>query len=249
MNTNTNSATDATNNESGLISQKAEKVNNISQAGMTGNQHIRGGTEPVQSRYESGTPPVRPRDQAEIPPGSRKAAILQKWLESCSTTEPAASIPKKQPNPNPATHSKLDDLPPEVFAEVLHLIETKTFDEALVHVTARPPHGLGIQTSRSSLERLHKRHRAAMIARQRDDSAEAAAEILKSATVSDEDFSRTTVHLLRFHLLRHAMTDKTSPDQMFMLSRVLDRLRAGDFTERRLRLAESRVEKPSSKSP
>jgi hypothetical protein len=108
---------------------------------------------------------------------------------------------------------------------------------------------MGIQTSRSSLERLSKRHHAAMLARQRDDSAEAASEILKNASASDEDFSRTTVHLLRFHLLRHAMTDKTSPDQMFMLSRVLDRLRAGDFTERRLRLAESKAEKPTSKSP
>lgn len=249
MNTNSNIDGNRSITVANGLSEKVEKGNTSSDAGMTGNQHLRAGTEPVQSRYEPGTQPVLSRDEAEISAGSPNVPMIQKWIASCPPQQANSTLPKKKLPPNPATHSALDDLPPDVLSRVLHLIETKTFDEALVQVTARPPYGLGIQTSRSSLERLWKRHRAAIIARQRDDSAEAAAQILKNAAVSEEEFARTTVHLLRFHLLRHAMTEKTTADEMFMLSRVLDRLRAGDFTERRLRLAESKMQKSQSTSP
>ena len=200
---------------------KDEEVYKLQKGEMTGFQHLTAGTEPVQSRDEAGT--------------------------SAGTATSAS--PKKNPRPNPATHSQLDDLPPAVYAKLLRLIETKTFDEAIEAATAPPPHGLGLHTSRSSLERLAKRHRASLIARQRDDSAEAVSEILKNATASDEEFSRAAIHLMRFHLLRHAMVPRTSSDEMFMLSRVLDRLRAADFAERRLRLAESKIQKTDPKSP
>jgi hypothetical protein len=200
---------------------KEEKIYNPPEGEMTGFQHLKAGTEPVQSRDEAGTH----AGTANVPPSP------------------------KNTRPNPATHSKLDDLPPEVYAKLLRLIETKTFDEAIDAATAPRPHGLGIQTSRSSLERLAKRHRASLIARQRDDSAAALSEILKNAAATDEEFARAAVHLMRFHLLRHAMAERTDDDKMLMLSRVLDRLRAADFAERRLRLAESKLQKTEPKSP
>jgi hypothetical protein len=205
-----------------VVSRSNEvKVYNSPEGEMTGFQHVKAGTEPVQSR-----------DDADTPAGTDSAA---------SST--------KNSRPNPATHSQLDDLPPDIYAKLLNLIETKTFDEAIEAATAPPPRGLGIRTSRSSLERLAKRHRASLIARQRDDSAAAVSEILKNATTSDEEFTKAAVHLMRFHLLRHAMVQKTSADEMFMLSRVLDRLRAADFAERRLRLAEAKLQKTDAKSP
>ena len=204
-----------------------EKLNVDVVSDVPGFQPLAAGTEPAQSRYEGGTKAVQTQGEA----GTSRHPIE-------SPTGPKPASPRKS---NPATHSKLDDLPPEVLAKIIHLLETKTFDAAVLEVTSAEPYGLGIKTSRSSLERLFDRHRTAQLVRDEEESTTHILDLAKNSSASEEQISRTTIRFLRHRLLKKSMSNRSSSAEILALAKSLDRLQAVDLAERRLRLAEARI--------
>lgn len=179
-------------------------------AGTPGYQALSAGTPPEQSRDTTGTSP----DNSANPAGTKRKRKI--------------------------TESPLDDLPLETQALILELMERLTLDAATLEITAQPPYGLGIATSRSSLGRFHKRHTTSRILRDRAEDASRAAKLLAEAK-STEDFTAAATELIKVRLLETATTPDGNPNHLLTLSRALERLRSFEFTERRLRLAESKA--------
>ncbi|MGZ5545690.1 MAG: hypothetical protein ACXWIU_13545 [Limisphaerales bacterium] len=205
-----------------------EKLNTSVASDVPRFQPLQAGTDQAKEGYKGGTEAVQ---------------IESTSSPACPPAEPPKDTKKSNPSPkpNPATHSKLDDLPPEILAKIIHLLETKTFDAAILEVTAPEPYGLGINTSRSSLERLASRHNTAQLVRDEEESTSYAIDLTKNVSASDDQISRTTVRFLRHRLLKKSMSNKSSSAEILTLAKSLDRLQAADFAERRLRLAEARL--------
>jgi len=196
-------------------SSKVEQENFSPQADLPGNQPLPAGTPPVQGRNDDDTPPEHSAHSA----GTSRA---RKRL---------------------ANESPLDDLPSETQAIMLHILQTHTLDEASLEITAKPPYGLGIATSRSSLQRFLERHNAAKITRHRQQVASEIAKLI-GASKSLGELSLTAAHLIELRLLETAISEKSDPQSLLALSRSLDRLRASEHSERRIRLAELRANAP-----
>jgi hypothetical protein len=138
-------------------------------------------------------------------------------------------------------------LPVETQAIILEILERLSLADATIEVTSLPPYGLGIETSRSSLDRFHRRHVTARILRARSEAGRTA-KLLTEAKAS-EDFSGAATELMKVRLLETAAAPDANPNHLLALSRALDRLRAFEFTERRLRLAEAKSQGRTGASP
>jgi hypothetical protein len=201
------------------------KQNTAPQADIAESQPLTAGTQPERSRNAAGTEPEYSAHSAETPPSH--------------SGSPRAN--------RPITESPLDDLPPETQAAILHLLETLSLDAATLEITATPPYGMGIATSRSSLYRFLRRHKTATETRRRQQEAAATVKILSEAKSAGE-ISITASHLIAIRLLETAIVENSDPNHLLSLSKAFDRLRAAEYSERRLRLAEEKAKSKSSPS-
>ena len=156
------------------------------------------------------------------------------------------AAPATPPLPEPEPSIELESLDPELQRKLLQILDSTTLDGATLQITSKVPYGLGIKTNRSALYRFHKKQDSAKLAARRDALARDAAEILQKADATDADFSRATSHLIKLRLLEATMSEKTNPSAILALTKSLDRLRAADHAECRLRLAEQKAERQSN---
>lgn len=196
------------------ISEKVETENTPLTDGTTGNQPLTAGTPSGQSRDEVEPPSGNPT----CPAGTN------------SNTSTKRSV----------TESPLDELPPDIQAQLLRILEEHTLEKATLEVTAKPPYGMGIATSRSSLHRFLQRHKDITATRQRQQLAAETAKLV-SASIALGDLSSTTAHLIELRLLETAASERPDAQNLLALSRSLDRIRAIDQAERRLRLLEQKA--------
>jgi len=214
-------------NPKGNSTKKPHEQNIAPKAEMTGLQPLTVGTMPGQCRDDAGT-------ATEHPAG----------IAGTTSTEPNPRLkPKRSP-----TESPLTELTPEIQARILELLDIYSLDRATLEITSAPPYGLGIDTSRSSLDRFHRRHKNALLAREREQRASETARLVAEAKTM-EDIPDVARHLIELRLLESATTDNANPSHLLALTRALDRLNAARFAERRLRLAESKAAQPRANSP
>jgi hypothetical protein len=185
-------------------------------ADLTGNQPLAAGTSPECDRNFAETPPKNPARSAGTPK-ERKRRV---------------------------TESPLDDLPAETQQLILQILERCTLNEATAEITSKS-YGLGIQTSRSSLHRFFERHKVAKITSHRRQIAAEAAKILAESK-NHGDLTSTAAHLIELRLLETAVAERPDAQNVLALSRSLDRLRSIDLAERRLRLAEQKLNPPQT---
>lgn len=193
--------------------KKVEKEHRFYADETTGNQPL-----------IAGTPPGTSRDDAEMP--------------AENPTYPAGTNPNTS-HKRSVTESPLDELPPDVQAVLLRLLEEHTLEQATLRITTKPPYGMGIATSRSSLHRFLQRHRNLTATRHRQQIAAETAKLV-SASISHGDLSSTAGHLIELRLLEAAASERADAQNLLALSRSLDRIRAIDQAERRLRLLEQK---------
>jgi hypothetical protein len=119
-------------------------------------------------------------------------------------------------------------------------LETFGLNRTTLQVTSRPPDGMGIATSRSSLHRFGLRHGARSCARHRQQHAAELATLLSEARTPG-DISLTAIHLIALRLVETAGDENSNPSHLLALSKAIDRLQAIQYAERRLRLAEQKA--------
>jgi hypothetical protein len=197
-------------------------------AGTAEYQPLTGETQPEPSRNEAGTQP----EYSDHSAGTDKPQP--------STETNLSNVSSSKNRKRPITESPLDELPSETQAAILKLLETLTLDAATLEITATPPYGLGIATSRSSLYRFHHRHTKATKIKTREQDAAETAKLIAEAK-SAGDLSHTATHLIALRLLETAIVEDSNPSHLLALSKAIDRLRAVEHAERRLRLAEQKA--------
>jgi hypothetical protein len=173
---------------------------------------------------------------------THETEVKQSETEAKYSTAFQNAQPATPPPPEPEECVGLETLPPELQRKLLDILDSRSLDAATLEITSKVPYGLGIKTNRSALYRFLKKQDSVKLAAHRDALARDAAEILQKADATDADFSRATSHLIRLRLLEATMCEKTNPSAILALTRSLDRLRAADHAERRLRLAEKKAE-------
>jgi hypothetical protein len=188
----------------------------------------------IQSPYSAKHEPLTSETSLKQPQNNRE-------------TNPKHST--SSPQSNPAETINLDELSLDLQSRLLDILDSTTLDEATTKITVTKPYGLGIRTNRSALYRFHKRHKSAELTARRDDAARNVAEILKNAEATEADFSRATAHLIKLRLLEATMTERPNPNTILSLTSSLDRFRAADHAERRLRLAEEKAERQTQTPP
>lgn len=204
----------------------AQSENTLPAAGTAEYQPLSAETQPECSRNTAGMQPEYSGHSA----GTDGSPSLP---ENPSTGASSCSNRKR-----PITESPLDELPAETQAEILRLLDSLTLDAATVEITATQPYGLGVATSRSSLYRFHQRHtRAKKIKIREHDAAETARLIAEAKSAGD--LSHTATHLIAIRLLETALIENSNPSDLLALSKAIDRLRAVEHSERRLRIAEA----------
>jgi hypothetical protein len=199
-------------------------------AGTTEHQPLTSGTRPERSRNTAETQP----EYSGHPAGTNGS---QSSTENSSTNAAQTSNRKR-----PITESPLDELPAETQTAILSLLESLTLDAATIEIIATRPYGMGIATSRSSLYRFHQRHTKAKKIKSREHDAAETAKLIAEAK-SAGDLSLTATHLIAIRLLETAIIEDSNPSDLLALSKAIDRLRAVEHSERRLRLAEQKVTK------
>ena len=206
----------------------AQPENTPSAAGTAEYQPLADGTQPEYSRNTAGTQPEY-SDHSAGTNGAESPAENR-------STDVSRSANRKRP----ITESPLDELPAETQAAILALLESLTLDAATVEITATQPYGMGIATSRSSLYRFHQRHTKAKKIKTREHDAAETAKLIAEAK-SAGDLSHTASHLIAIRLLETAIIENSNPSDLLALSKAIDRLRAVEHSERRLRLAEQKA--------
>lgn len=203
--------------------------------------------QPENTPPQAGTAEYQPLSAETQPEHSRNTAETQPEYSghSAGTSDPQsaptdAGAPSSNNRKRAITESALDELPADTQAAILQLLDALTLDRATLEITSKPPYGLGIQTTRSSLYRFHKRHTTAKITRTREQDAAETAHLLRNAKSAGQ-ISHTAIHLIAIRLLETAVLGNSNPSDLLALSKAIDRLRAVEHSERRLRLAEQKV--------
>jgi hypothetical protein len=212
----------------------------------TGNQPLSPGTDPVQDRY------IPPRTGTEEEPALDSSTHNRSPLPTPADTEAAAaptpdSPPLPTPEPEPKAeiptasqliHTDLNDLPASTREKIIELVERNTYEIVTQLVTAPMPEGLGLKTSKSSIQRFVERHRREERIRQREQASRDAKELLASAA-APETLTAAASCLIRHRILRFMNADGGFGN-VHELARTLRLLSATDQAERRLRLAEAK---------
>lgn len=143
--------------------------------------------------------------------------------------------------------SPLDRLPASEQHFIMELLQEYTYEQTRAILGRPKPLGLGISPSISALHGFYYRWRNDDLAERLDMLDEQVAYIQAVAGNNDENFVKSSVHLLKRRLLETSISPTSKTAELRALFGILDRIKNTELAERRLQLAEKKTEteKPS----